>query len=125
MASILSNILAPTASLFSPFPSATKDREEERYLEQIITTGLAGGCLLYFSCSKHSHFVVSILQIFPVSQRRRNILCRHRYRQSDDSLVNSFYAYDIYIFAPDSIIFDCNFKLFYVSITKVHRLRDI
>lgn len=77
MASILSNILAPSASLFSlpVFPSFPlllvslyryqRQREEERYLEQIITTGLAGGCLLYFSCSEHSHFVVSILQILP------------------------------------------------------------
>lgn len=101
MASLLSNILAPSLSLslFSLPPSSSpssppvslyhyqRQREEERYLEQIITTGLAGGCLLYFSRFEHSHFVVSILQILPVSRRRRNILCRHR---SDDSLHELF-----------------------------------
>lgn len=108
MASILSNILAPSASLslFSlplssspspprfPLPLPKTEGRGERYLEQIITTGLAGGCLLYFSCSEHSHFVVSILQIPPSLDDNATF---YVVIESGEFSRGSFHDYDILI----------------------------
>lgn len=125
---ILSNVLAPSLSLFRfPLPlPMTEERGTLSLAEQIITTGLAGGrCLLQFSCAPSTPiFVVSIPQI-PHRQRRR-ISFRHRSLRAIGHLM-SFTKYTLYLhFLMKKIKASTKFiYLFFLVIFSINHYRNI